>query len=184
MYGEEDINNSKSKLNGIKVNTTINKTVYRLPSFSQNLIKIHSIYNKQKLDMLINDLYNIIYKFFHDGILIKLSLNLLSKIVCKGDLLLVSSFLENLQQETINAKTEIDKQKIEAIYDNQYLFQFLIETCFEANLIKKSNLDNTIFVPGFNLDCSKLDNKGNIIKLDDKEKMDLINNIIKISTKL
>ena len=111
MYAEDDLNNSISKLNGIKINTTINDVVYSLPTLSQNLIKIHSIYNKKKLEILINDLFNIIYKFFHEGILIRLSLNLLSKIVSKGDLLLVSSFLENLQQETINIKTEEDKKK-------------------------------------------------------------------------
>ena len=111
LYMEDDINNSISKLNGIKLNTTINKTVYSLTLLNANLIKIHSIYNKNKLEILINDLFNIIYKFFHEGILIKLSLNLLSKIVAKGDLLLVSSFLEKLQQEINNIKTEQDKKK-------------------------------------------------------------------------
>ena len=44
MYAEDDLNNSISKLNGIKINTTINDVVYSLPTLSQNLIKIHSIY--------------------------------------------------------------------------------------------------------------------------------------------
>ena len=184
MYAEDDLNNSISKLNGIKINTTINDVVYSLPTLSQNLIKVHSIYNKKKLEILITDLFNIIYKFFHEGILIRLSLNLLSKIVSKGDLLLVSSFLENLQQETINIKTEEDKKKVDEIYDNQNLLQWLIETCFQASLVKESNLDHTIFVPGFDINVSTTDNKGNELPLNDKEKMELINNIIKISKKL
>ena len=116
------------------------------------MTKIHSIYNKKKLNVLINDLFNIIYKFFHDGISIRLSLNLLTKIVAKGDLLLVSTFLDKLQLETNNNnQSEENKKKVEEIYDNQNLLQWLIETCFQAILIKGSNLDHTIFVPGFNI---------------------------------
>ena len=185
IYGEDDLNNSKSRLNGIKLNTYINDIKFSLPILDKNMTKIHSIYNKKKLNVLINDLFNIIYKFFHDGISIRLSLNLLTKIVSKGDLLLVSTFLEKLQIETNNIHpTEDSKKKTEEIYDNQNLLQWLIETCFQAILIKGSKLDHTIFVPGFNINVSKKDKEGKEIKLNDTEKMEIIERIIKISKTL
>ena len=182
MYQEDDVNNSISKLNGIKVNSKINDVIYALPKLNDNLIKIHSIYNKKKLDILINDLFNIIYKYFHEGIAVRLSLNLLTKIVSKGNLLLVLKFLNNLLEETNNI---FDYKKIvDEIYDNQNLLQWLIETCFQSILIKESNLDHTIFVPGFDINVSRIDNKGNDVILNDKEKMEIINDIIKISKSL
>ena len=181
IYGENIFNNSKNILNGLKESTNINGIKYSLPVLSENKIKIYSIYNKIKLRSLINDLFNIIYKYFHEETLITLSLNLLIKIVSKGDILLVSRFLEKLQQETSDIK---NKKKIDEIYDNHNLLHWLIETCFQASLIKSSNLDHTTFVPGFNINISTSDNEGNEKKLDNKEIMELINNIIKISKKL
>ena len=185
IYGEDDLNNSKSKLNGIKLSTIINGVKYKIPILNQNMTKIHSIYNKKKLCLLINNLFDIVYKFFSEGTSIRLSLNLLTKIVSKGDLLLISTFLTNLKSETSsNQSEENNKKKLEEIYENQNLLQWLIETCFQAILIKESKLDHTIFVPGFNINVSKVDNDGNEKELTNEEKMKIINDIIKISKEL
>ena len=184
IYGEDDLFNSKSRINGIKINTIINDVKYSLPLLDKQLIKIYSIYNKEKLKLLINDLFNIIYKYFHEGVSIKLCLNLLTKIVSKGDLFLVSSFLEKIQLETSNIQYEVDKRKVDEIYNNQNLLQWLMETCFQATLIKGSNLDKTIFVPGFDINVVKKDNEGKEIVLNDKEKMEIIDKIIKMSKSL
>ena len=181
IYQEDDENNSISKLNGIKINSKINDVLYYIPKFNDNLIKIHSIYNKKKLSLLINNLFNIIYKYFHEEVAIKLSLNLLTKIVSKGDLLLVSKFLNKIKEEEEINKNNRDSKIMKEIYDNQNLLQWLIETCFQTILIKGSNLDHTIFVPGFNTNVSKKDNKGNETMLNVTEKIEIINNIIKLS---
>ena len=179
IYGEDDLNNSKSKLNGIKLNTIINGVKYNIPLLNQNMTKIYSIYNKKKLPLLINDLFDILYKSFQEGTSIRLSLNLLTKIVSKGDLLLISTFLINLKSE-MNNKDEEKNKKLEEIYENQDLLQWLIETCFQAILIKESKLDHTVFVPGFNLNVSKVDKDGNEIQLTNEEKTQKINDIIKM----
>ena len=184
IYGEDNLYNSKSKINGIKPFTIINDIKYSLIFLNKNLAKIYSIYNKKKLTILINNLFNIIYKYFHEGVAIKLCLNLLTKIVSKGDLLLVSSFLEKIYSETENNQSELYKEKLDEILDNQNLFQWLIETCFQAILIKETKMDQTIFVPGFNLNVVKIDNEGNKKELEQKEKMEIINNIIKKSKSL
>ena len=184
IYGEDDLDNSKNRINGIKINTIINDVKYSLPLVDKYLNKIHSIYNKAKLKSLINNLFNITYKFFHEGVSIRLCLNLLTKIVAKGDLLLVSSFLEKLQSEISNNKTIEYKKKLDEINNNKNLLQWLIETCFQATLINETKLDKTIFVPGFDLDVETIDNEGNSKKLDDKEKIGIIKNIIKMSNAL
>ena len=185
IYGEDDLNNSKSKLNGIKLTTIINNVKYNIPILSQNMTKLHSIYNKKKLYLLINNLYNTIYKYFHEGILIRLSLNLLTKIVAKGDLFLVSTFLNNIKSETTsNQSEENNKEKLEEIYDNQNLLQWLIETCFQATLAENSKLDHTIFVPGFNINVSKVESDGLERQLTNEEKLNIIKEIIKNSKAL
>ena len=182
IYGDDDADISKNKINGIKPTTIINDVKYSLPFLNKNLFKIYSIYDKKKLNFLIDELFHTTYKFFQEGISISLSLNLLTKIVARGDVLLVAKFLEKLNTDMKNNESKQFKNQLEEIYDNQDLLQFLIETCFQAKLIKDSNFDKTIFVPGFNLNVTKKDKEGNEVELDDKEKMEIINNIIKIST--
>ena len=184
MYGDDDMDNSKNKINGIKPTTIINDVKYSLPFLNKNLYKIYSLYDKKKLNFLIDELFHTTYKFFHEGISISLSLNLLTKIVARGDLLLVATFIENLNTDMKKNESEQFKKKIEEIYDNQDLLQFLIETCFQAKLIKDSKFDKAIFLPGFNMNVTKKDKEGKEEELDDKEKMEIINNIIKISTDL
>ena len=107
-------------------------------------------------------------------------------------MILISSFLEKLEFEIKRIKSEENK-KLEEIYDNQNLIQWLIETCFQATLIKDSKLDPTIFFPGFNINVykkEKVENniEGNEIQTSEKEipytneeKIAILDKIIKIS---
>ena len=164
MYGEEDL------LNKIKTQNVINGVNYSLPILDKNMVKLYSLYDKTKLIILIKDLYDLICKVFNEGVMIELCLSLLTKIVSKGDILLILSFLKFLKNEINNSNIE-SKAKIYEIFNNQDLFQWLVETFFQAKLIKKSNLDKTIFVPGFNLNSEKNENfdeqaKKNAIELN------------------
>ena len=185
LYLEDD---SNEKAKGIKVNTIINNVKYSLPLLDKHMSKIHSIYNRAKLKTLIKGLFEVTYKYFNEGVSIRLCLNMLIKLVAKGDLLLIFSFLEKLQAElkTIESnenKSKDKNQKLEEIYNNQNLLQWLIETCFQAILIEKAKLDTSVFVPGFDLDVEE-DKDGNKKKLDDKEKLGIIKNIIQMSKSL
>ena len=92
-------NTPNAKKGIIKGTTLINDVKYSLPSVNEIKKKIYSIYNTKKLNPLINNIYEIISKSFIDGIQVKLTLNLLTKIVAKGDLLLISSFIRMLMKE-------------------------------------------------------------------------------------
>ena len=168
MYGEDDL------LKKIKTETNINGVNYSLPMLDKNMVKIYSIYDKSNIKILIKDLFDLICKVFNEGVMIELCLSLLTKIVSKGDILLISSFLKFLNNEINNNSSNESKAKIHEIYNNQDLFQWLVETYFQAKLIKKSNCDKTIFVPGFNLNNEKNEN------FDEQAKNNAIEEIIKM----
>ena len=150
IYGEDNLSNK------IKTDTIINGLNHSLPKLDKNMALIYSIYDKTKLKVLIKDLYEIACKYFDEGSMLKLCLSLLAKIVSKGDISLILYFLSYLDKKV---KSEGTQAQIDEIYDNQDLFQWLIETYFQVKLIKRSNLDKTIFVPGFNLHIENFNEK-------------------------
>jgi len=181
IYGDTDNGESKKQINSIKIQGIINGVKYSLPIFNENLEKIHSLYNKKKLKILIYNLYSIVNKYFSEGIFIKLCLNLLIKIVSKGDLFLICSFLDILSTEEF--ENPVNKNIFnEELKNNQNLLQWLIETSFKANLIKEANFDKQKLFPGFDIDT--IIENGNEIIIDDHEKKEKINQIITISKKL
>ena len=181
--GGENQNTPNAKKGVIKGTTLINDIKYSLASVNEIKKKIYSIYNKKKLNSLIKSIYEIISKAFNDGIQVKLTLNLLTKIVAKGDLLLISSFIKKIMIE-INNTSEKNHEKLLEIYTNQNLLQWLIETCFQATLIKESKMNSQIFVPGFNINVSKLNEENKEVELSQEEKMAIINEIIKNTKQL
>ena len=58
-------------------------------------------------------------------------LNLLIKIVSKGDIILINKFLDDIKK-----KSET-KDKLEQILENQQFFHWLLETSFQAYMIKQ-----------------------------------------------
>ena len=106
IYGEEEDNDSNSKIKRIKINGIINDIKYSLPTFDENLKIIYSSYNKKKLKFLIYNLYTIVYKNFCEGTLIRLCINLLIKLVSKGDLIMISSFLTALNSQSFKNTNE------------------------------------------------------------------------------
>ena len=184
IYGEEEDNDSNSKIKRIKINGIINDIKYSLPTFDENLKIIYSSYNKKKLKFLIYNLYTIVYKNFCEGTLIRLCINLLIKLVSKGDLIMISSFLTALNSQSFKNTNEKECIQIleEELKNNQNLIQWLIETCFHAKLIKENDFDLDKFVPGFDINV-KIEN-GKEIQMSDTEKMEKIDLIINISQKL
>ena len=174
---ESDINDIEKKLIHIRVKGFINEVKYSLPLFNENLKKIYSLYNKKKLKFLTYNLYKIVKKNLIEGNHIKLCIDLLIKIVSKGDLLMICSFIELLNNETF--KNLKDEQRImeKELTNNQNLLQWLIETNFHLQLIKGANFDKQKFIPGIDIDSAISDE--NEIILNDTEKNEKINKIIK-----
>ena len=181
IYGDTDEGNTKNEINPIKIQGIINEVKYSLPIFNENLEKIYSLYNKKKLKILIYNLYSLVNKYFSEGTFIKLCLNLLIKIVSKGDLFLICSFLDTLNTEDFE-NPENKSIFNEELKNNQNLLQWLIETSFHANLIKEANYNKQKFLPGFDIDTIIVN--GNEITIDDSEKKEKISQIITTSKKL
>ena len=180
MYGDTDNNDSENK---IKAQMIINKVKYSLPLFDDNLKKIYSLYNKNKLKLLINNLFEIVLQYFSKGILIKLCINLLIKLSSKGDILKILVFLEALSKEAFKNTKDANLNVEEELKNNQNLLQWLIETFFHAKLLKGNNFDEKKFTPGFDLNVTKIEN-GEEIKITGDDIVKIINQIIVICQKL
>ena len=180
IYGDEKSDNSNDKPKKIKIRGVINDIKYSLPLFNVNLKHIYLIYNKTKLKVLINNLYKFVIKFFNEGILTKLCLSLLIKIVSKGNILLILFFIESLNSAFLNNS---NKEFENELNNNNLLLQWLIETNFQAKLILDSNLDENEFVPGFDLNANKIEN-GFEISLNNKEKLEILKKIMNISEQI
>ena len=183
IYGDNKINNPNNDSNHIQVQGIINDIKYSLPLFNENLKLIYEFYNKKKLKFLVYNLYKIVIKNFNDGNLIQLCINLLIKLVSKGDLIMIYSFVEKLYNESFNNSNNINKVLDDELKNNQHLLQWLIETCFHAKLLIGNNFDVKIFVPGFEIN-NYINEEGNIIELSHDEKIEKINKIVIMSQKL
>ena len=144
--------------------------------------KIYLNFKKKKMNELILGLYANVLKELKEKIGIDFILNLLVKIVSKGDIILINNFLDEIKK-----KSEI-KDIEEQIYNNSELLLWLLETSFQAMMIKQSNFDEKKYMPGFFIDPINEKDKKHIfneeekrIKVDEifNKSNDLIINIIK-----
>ena len=130
--------------NNFKINKNGKQFVYiKITSIQQ---KIYLNYKKKKLNQLILGLYDNIFKSFKEKMDFDFILNLLIKIVSKGDIILINKFLDDIK------KKNETKDKLDQILENHQFFHWLLETSFQAYMIKKSNFDEKKFAPGFCID--------------------------------
>ena len=137
--------------------------------------KIYLNYKKEKINDLINGLYDNIFNSFKEKIGFDFIMSLLVKIVSKGDILLILKFLDNLKK-----KFET-KEKKELIYNNQLLFLWLLETSFQTYMIKESNFNEEKFLPGFCIDPIKEEEGESIHLLSEGEKKKKVDEIYNIT---
>ena len=123
----------------IKKQFYINGLEYNYLNKTEIEKKIFSNYNQSKMNSMLLELYSCIYKYFKDESF-SLNLKFLIKLVSKGDISLIIIFLQNLE----NLKKE--KNKFEDIYNNQELLHWLLETNFQAFMIKSTNYDQSKFI--------------------------------------
>ena len=163
----------------IKPYIEIDGVKYNLYSPTEIQKIISKKYNKKKLLLLINDLYENIMNYFNDNICLNLKLNLLIELVSHGNLLLIKSFISKISL----LKEEQEKDKKEYItnelINNEKLFQWLLETSFQINILKKDK-DKT-FKPGFSMDIFKNDGAcdESAEPYSDQEKQKILDNISK-----
>ena len=150
LLPKEELTNIKEEK--IKKQFYINGEEYNYLTKTDLENKIYSNYNQSKIKDLIDELYSTIYKtFIEDGAIT--NLKFLLKILSKSDLSLIITFLQNISKE---------KNKLEEIYDNQELLHWLLETNFQAFLIKSTNYDKNKIISRFNLNEEEKDLKTKI----------------------
>ena len=153
----------------------INNIKYNYLVLSPQQEKLNSIYNKSKLDELINTFLDKIYNNFNTGQDPKMNLNLLVKIVSKGDITHIMKLLDKIKQE-IDSKSRKNTAKFSEIYSNNNYLHWLLETCFHAYLLKdafNNNIDD-----GYNFGFKFPSN------MDEKEKKISIEKILEKSNDL
>ena len=115
----------------------INNIKYNYLALSPQQLKLQNNINKEKLDELINCMFDKIYNNFTSGIDTKMNLNILVKIVSKGDIILTIKFLDKIKQE-IDTKSRRYVEKTSEIYSNNNFLHWLLETSFHCYLLKDS----------------------------------------------
>ena len=119
----------------------INNIKYNYLVLSSQQLKLNNNLNKSKLEELINIMFEKIYNNFTVGIDAKMNLNILIKILSKGDVILSIKFLEKIKEEIVS-KSRRYIEKYSEIYSNNNFFNWLLETSFHAYLLKDSNKKN------------------------------------------
>ena len=157
---------------GIRNNIEIKGVKYDLFLVSETEKKINKKYNKKKFHYLVNVTYNRVFSYLDNPDKI---FNLLIKIVSKGDLLLISSFISKMK----NILEEPDESKNNLLYseimNSIYFFQFILDTYIQLYILVKNKDKTKSFVPGFSLDIYKNTLETVEIPYDENEKKEIIN---------
>ena len=138
LFPKEELKNIQ--MDKIKKNFYINGLQYNYINKNEIEKKIFINYDKKRLNIILLDIYTNIYKALKESLLFQLNLNLLVKIVSKGDISLNILFLQHLTQE---------KNKFNEIFENQALLHYLLETYFQGYIIKSTNYDKNKFMSRF-----------------------------------
>ena len=177
---DEDISKTYTFMNRISQNEQ-QFNYFKITSIQQ---KIYLNYKKKKIMILIKELYNTVVEYLKKKKEIELILNLLIKIVSKGDIALIIRFLDDLKKNI----EPYDVKRV--VYKNPLFLHWLLETSFQAYMIEESNFDKEKFQPGFYinpLDDDPLEEKKIFTEEETKIKIkeifektnEFINNIIR-----
>ena len=141
FMNEKEKNFEVKKISGeIDKNKLINNIEYNYLVLSEEEKFINSNYNKEMLNNLLQTFFEKVYNNFYQGTNIKINLNILIKIVSKGNALLIFNFLEKLifilTTRDIKLLRQLTKQQNE-IHLNINLFHWILETYFHIYLLKE-----------------------------------------------
>ena len=114
-------------------------TKYEYLTLSEGQKILNKNYKKEKLKELIETFFDKVYNNFYQGLNIKTNLNILIKLVSKGNALLSLNFLDKINI-IFNSKdtdsTRIFNQLKNEIINNMNLFHWLLDTNFHIYLLK------------------------------------------------
>ena len=149
----------------------INGDKYIYQPLTENQKQLLKYYDKKHFNDLMNTIFDIALQNFVESKYIETNFNVLLNIVSRGDSLFIYKLLGLIQPKKRFAENE---NQINFIYQSKKLLNWLLDTCYQAYMIKKYNYNEKEFVPGFSLGELK----------DEKEKENRINNIITLTNNL
>ena len=160
-YSNAKDEENTQKVTNIKKSFERKKVKYKLQEFNENEKQLLSLYDKKHFNELMNQIFDRAAYFYKEKICTKMNFNILLNITSKGDVSFIIKFLDFLYNEFKKNNNNIENCKI--IYNNQSLLQWLLDTCFQAYLIKQSNINKYEIIPAFSF--------GEINEEKEKEKM-------------
>ena len=128
-----------------KEGINLNNINYQYTDFFESQKKLLSYYDKKHLNDLMKKIYKKAEYYYKQKICEETNFNILISITSKGDTSFITKFLKLIKEELAN--TNINQGKI--IYNSQKLFQWLLDTCYHAYIIKISMLNKEEYIPGF-----------------------------------
>ena len=139
LIPKDELNNvDESKI--IKLFYGMGGIEYNYISKTESERKIYLNYNKKKINALILELYDNLFKSFKSNPTIPINLEFLVKIASKGDLNLIEKFMKDLIKE---------KNNIEEINKSNLIMNYVLETYFQIFMIKATNYDKNKFISRF-----------------------------------
>jgi len=172
-YNYQQLNNKNEENQNIKKTVKINTLNFNLTTLNESQKNLLSCYDRKHYYELMNSIFNKAASYFNLSISLDSNFYIPLIISSKVDITFITKFL-NLIQGELNNKTDTNKMQINKIHSSQKLFQWLLDTCYQAFLINKFNFKEDEFIPGFSF--------GEIN--DENEKKKQIDNIIIMSNKL
>ena len=163
-------NNLENNNQNLKTNLVINKIKYNLVEYNEKQKELFSYYDKKHFNDLLNKIYERAEFYYKEKICIPTNFNILISLASKGEISFIFKLLNLIQDEC--KKNENDK-KLQIIFNNQKLLQWLLDTCYQAYLLKNSIINKEEFIPGFSFG-----------EINEKEKEKLVDKIISLTSEV
>ena len=163
----------KQEKNNLKATLTINDIKYNLRELTDSQKQLLSFYDKNHFNESMKNIFDKAEDYFKKKICLNINFNILISITSKGDINYILRFLNLIQEELQNKKTN-NMEQFNLISNSRKLLTWLLDTCYQAYLIKKSLINKEEFIPGFSF--GKLETK------EEKEKN--LDKIILLSSNL
>ena len=173
-YYYPQIDENKENMNNIQnfgKELQIDGIKYLYQPLTENQKQLLKYYDKKHFNNLMNAIFDAAAQNFVESKYIETNFNVLLNLVSRGDSLFIYKFLGIIQPKK---RFNQNENQINLIYQSKKLLNWLLDTCYQAYMIKKYNYNEKEFVPGFSFGEFK----------DEKEKENRITNIITLTNNL
>ena len=134
---------------------TINKIDYKLIELTENQKKLLSCYDKEHFNQSMKNIFEKAQNFLINQKCAEINLNIAISLASRGDYFAILNLLV-----LIHTEFQKNEGSVKIILNSNKLLQFLLDTCFQAYLIKNAILNKEEFVPGFSLgECEEEEKK-------------------------